>query len=175
MTRQSFSCLFLISLCLAQQGWCFVPKAAVSLETKNRFQPSALEMTPSNSNNNEKNSITGKGRTAAVSLVAAAFLLSSTVGLEPAAAFSAHDNDLFGSSEIIAGRSGGRMGGRSSMGSRSAPRSAPRSVAPSRSYNSQTTIVRPGPVIVAPTPIYSPFGFNPFGGFGTCFNNYSSE
>jgi hypothetical protein len=67
---------------------------------------------------------------------------------------------------LLAGRSGARMGGRSSgVRARSSYSS------PSRSYRSSTTIIRPmiapSPVIVSPGFGYSPFGYNPLGGFGT--------
>jgi hypothetical protein len=97
----------------------------------------------------------------AVSFVAAAFLAGSLLTVEPV--FAAGD---FGSSQIVAARSGGRAGGRSSAPrSYSAPRSVPRSNTVYRSGT--TTIVRP---MIAPSPIivspfgYSPFGYNPLGG-----------
>ena len=111
----------------------------------------------SSTHDNDNHFLTN-AKTTAASVVAAAFLFSNVLAVEPA--FAAPADDFAGSTtEILAGRSGGRMGGRSSMGSRAAP---------SRTYSrSTTTVVRPmvsSPVILAP----SPFGFgSPFGGFGT--------
>jgi len=104
----------------------------------------------------------------ATSFVAAAFLLSNTALSEPAIAFGGDvdsSNFLDSTSQVLAGRSGGRAGGRSSY--RAPPRSAPR---PSVRSSSSTTIIRPGPTIVAPpvygggfgygyNPLFSPFGF----------------
>lgn len=109
------------------------------------------------SKNDSDNHFLTSAKTTAASVVAAAFLCSNILAVEPA--FAADDAFAGSSTELLAGRSGGRMGGRSSMGSRAAP---------SRSYSrSTTTVVRPmvsSPVILAP----SPFGFgSPFGGFGT--------
>lgn len=93
----------------------------------------------------------------AASFVAAAFLAGSLLTAEPVLAAD------FGSSQIVAGRSGGRAGGRSYSPARSPSR-------PSTVYrSSSTTIVRPmaptSTVILSPMG-YSPFGYNPFGGFG---------
>lgn len=97
-----------------------------------------------------------RGQQLTAGVVAAALALGT---LQPLPA-SAHD---FGSSQIIAARSGGRAGGR-------AYRAPSRSsyAAPSRTtYRSSTTIVRP---MIAPSPvIVSPFGYgysSPFSGFG---------
>lgn len=92
----------------------------------------------------------------AASFVAAAFILGSTMG--PAPAFAMDDMD-FGSTQVIAGRSGGRAGGRSAA--RPSPSSAPsRSttvinrtyVTPSPMYS--TPMYSPG-IVVAP-PLYNP-------------------
>ena len=96
----------------------------------------------------------------AASIVASVLLAGSLLTTEPV--FAAD----FGSSQIVAGRSGGRAGGRSS----SAPRSAARSYGGGNVYRSSTTtIVRPmyapSPIIVSPFG-YSPFGYNPLGGGG---------
>lgn len=99
------------------------------------------------------------GKKLAASAVTAAVIFSAA--LPPAVAA---DKNFAGSTQVVAARSGGRMGGRSSMGSRGR--------APS-SY-SRTTVIRPAvrspSVIVAPTPFYgSPFGYSPFGPFGTYY------
>jgi hypothetical protein len=67
--------------------------------------------------------------------------------------------------EMLAGRSGGRGGGRVS---RAAPRARS---APVRTRTiERTTIIQPAPVYSSPSVIVSPFGYNPFGGFGKCCN-----
>jgi hypothetical protein len=101
---------------------------------------------------------------AAVSFMAAAFLAGNLAAVEPA--FAAADDMDFGSSQVVAARSGGRAGGRSS-----APRRAPSRSSYSAPSQSRTVINRtymqPSPVIVAP-PIYGGgFGYNPMGGLGT--------
>lgn len=115
-------------------------------------QSTALHMTPEE----------GMKR-AAVSFVAAAFLASNLAVVEPA--FAVDDMD-FGSSQVVAARSGGRAGGRSSAAR--AP-SRPSSYSSSRSSTViQRTYVQPSPVIVAP-PIYGGYGYgyNPLPGLGT--------
>jgi hypothetical protein len=99
---------------------------------------------------------------AATSFVAAAFLMSNAALMPPALAMDDMD---FGSSQVIAGRSGGRAGGRSS-GARM--RSMPSS--PSRTTIHRTTVVSP-PVYHAPSVIIAPpmmggYGYNPMGGLG---------
>ena len=79
------------------------------------------------------------------------------------------NNVMDSSSQVLAARSGGRMGGRSSMGTRGSYGGSRGSYGGGTSY-SRTTVVRPmasPSVIVDPTPIFSPFGISPFGGFGT--------
>jgi hypothetical protein len=67
--------------------------------------------------------------------------------------------------EMLAGRSGGRGGGRVS---RAVPRARS---APTRTRTiERTTIIQPAPVYSSPSVIVSPFGYNPFGGFGKCCN-----
>ena len=83
----------------------------------------------------------------AASFVAAAFILGSTMG--PAPAFAMDDVD-FGSTQVIAGRSGGRAGGRSAA--RPSPSRAP---APSRS----TTVINR--TYVTPSPMYSTPYYSP--------------
>ena len=99
------------------------------------------------------------GRKAAASFVAATYLFANVAATAPA--FAVADDVFFGgSSQVIAGRSGGRAGGRSS---------SYRSSSPSRTtYRSQTTIVRPGPTVVVPSPAFGGYGYgyNPYGGLG---------
>mmetsp|Transcript_43340 Transcript_43340/g.49180 ORF Transcript_43340/g.49180 Transcript_43340/m.49180 type:complete len:196 (+) Transcript_43340:59-646(+) len=107
------------------------------------------------------------GKNVLPGLVVGAILAISSLDATPANAFS--DND-FGSSQILAARSGGRMGGRSmgggGMGGR--PMGGSRSyAAPVRNYSSTTTIIRP---MIAPSPFgfgggYG-YGYNPLGGIG---------
>jgi hypothetical protein len=67
--------------------------------------------------------------------------------------------------EMLAGRSGGRGGGRVS---RAPPRARS---APIRTRTiERTTIFQPAPVYSSPSVIVSPFGYNPFGGFGKFCN-----
>lgn len=97
---------------------------------------------------------------AAVSFAAAAFLATNLVAVEPALALDHMD---FGSSQVLAGRSGGRAGGRSTAAR------APVRAAPSSSTTHvihRTTYVQPAPVIVAP-PVYGGYGYNPVPGLGT--------
>jgi hypothetical protein len=103
------------------------------------------------------------------SVVAAAYLFANVAYAPPA---NALDLD-FGSSQIVAGRSGGRAGGRSSSGGyrggggggRSAYSGGSSYGGASRTYSPtyrSTTIVRP---MIAPSPvIVSPFGYG--GGYG---------
>jgi len=93
---------------------------------------------------------------AAVSAVAAAFLASNLATAEPAFAL---DMD-FGTSQIVAGRTGGRAGGRSTAAR------APTSSSSTTHVIHRTTYVQPSPVIVAPAPVYS-YGYNPLPGLGT--------
>lgn len=97
---------------------------------------------------------------AATSFAAAAFLMSNVALAAPAPAFAVDDMD-FGSSQVIAARSGGRAGGRSS-----AARAAPRA-APSRSSTTviNRTYVAP-PVYSSPSVIVAPPIYNPVPGLG---------
>lgn len=118
-------------------------------------------------------------RTFAVSAVAAAYLFANIATAPPAEAF-----DDFGSTQVIAGRSGGRAGGRSSSGgyrgggggrsSYGGGGYGGRSAYGGGGYGGNTyrstTIVRP---MIAPSPIImSPYGYgggfggSPLGGFG---------
>ena len=100
----------------------------------------------------------------AVSVVTGAFL-AINVAATPALAA---DNtvDFFGSSEVIAARSGGRAGGRASSGGARSSYSRP-STSSYSTYRS-TTIVAPPPsptVIVSPPVTYG-YSYNPLGGLG---------
>eukprot|EP00537_Pseudo-nitzschia_pungens_P007766 CAMPEP_0172367138 /NCGR_PEP_ID=MMETSP1060-20121228/19402_1 /TAXON_ID=37318 /ORGANISM="Pseudo-nitzschia pungens, Strain cf. cingulata" /LENGTH=242 /DNA_ID=CAMNT_0013091269 /DNA_START=330 /DNA_END=1058 /DNA_ORIENTATION=+ len=109
-------------------------------------------------------------KTAAASVLAATLVLGAAV--EPAQALGEEFGD-FGSSQVIAARSGGRAGGRSAA-SRSAP--SARSVNPSRpSTNTNTrtttvinrTYVTPAaPVYSSPSVIVAPPVYNPMPGLG---------
>mmetsp|Transcript_14296 Transcript_14296/g.17237 ORF Transcript_14296/g.17237 Transcript_14296/m.17237 type:complete len:216 (+) Transcript_14296:54-701(+) len=99
---------------------------------------------------------------------ASAVFLGAFLASDPALALTPMDGMAadFGSTQVVAGRSGGRAGGRAGGGRRMV---APSRAGPStsRSY-SRTTVVRP---MIAPSPIMvSPFGmgygYNPMGGFG---------
>lgn len=120
---------------------------------------------------------------AATSFAAAAFLMSNVVATAPALAVDDMD---FGSTQVIAARSGGRAGGRSS-----AARMPARS-APSRSTTTvinRSTYIAPSPVIgggyggvyVAP-PIYNPIpglglsiGLNAINQIGNDMRDYRQE
>eukprot|EP00536_Pseudo-nitzschia_multiseries_P008639 jgi/Psemu1/287938/fgenesh1_pg.222_\ len=101
---------------------------------------------------------------AAASVLAAALVLAT---VEPAQAVD--DLTDFGSSQVIAARSGGRAGGRSSA-ARSAPSSMSRS--PSRPSTSSTTVINrtyvtpAAPVYSSPAVIMAPPVYNPMPGLG---------
>lgn len=101
---------------------------------------------------------------AATSFVAAAFLMTSVAAVEPAFAMDEAD---FGSSQVIAARSGGRAGGRSSA-ARAPARAPVRSSAPSSRSTTviNRTVVSP-PVVVG-SPMYGGYGYgyNPVPGLG---------
>lgn len=105
---------------------------------------------------------------AAISAVAAAFLAGNLAAMEPAFASSMDDMDYFGSSQVVAARSGGRAGGRSSA-ARAAPRpmARPSSTTTNTRVIERTRYVSPSPVIVAP-PMYG-YGYNPVPGLGKLF------
>ena len=99
----------------------------------------------------------------AASFVAAAFIMGSTMGPAPAQAMDDFD---FGSSQVIAGRSGGRAGGRSAA--RPSPSRAP---APSRSTTViNRTYVTPSPMysspMYSPGVVIAPPVYNPLPGIG---------
>ena len=106
---------------------------------------------------------------AAVSAVAAAFLAGNLAMAEPAMALMDNAPTVdFGSSQVVAGRSGGRAGGRSS-----ARMSAPRRSSYGSTSSSRTVINR---TYVAPPVMVSPYGggygygygYNPLPGIGEC-------
>jgi hypothetical protein len=146
----SLMCCFLAP----SKGSCFVPTEQHT-RTKTSFQLSRAD--------NDCNYI--KTAPMVMSIVTAAFLFSGVATAAPVYAYD-HVSGTDSSNQLVAARSGGRIGGRSSMGSRAGGYGG-------SSYTNirRTTVVRPmvssPSVIVAPTPLYSPFGFSPFGGFGT--------
>ena len=98
---------------------------------------------------------------AATSFAAAAFLMANVAAVEPAFAIDGMD---FGSSQVVAARSGGRAGGRSSAAR--APSRAP-SRAPTRSTTviNRSTYIAP-PVYSSPSVIVAPPIYNPVPGLG---------
>jgi len=99
---------------------------------------------------------------AAVSFVAAAFLASNLAVVEPAMAIDDMNMD-FGSSQVLAGRSGGRAGGRSSS-YRAPSRPSSSSSVRSTKVIQRNTYVQPSPIILSP-PVYG-YGYNPVPGLG---------
>lgn len=92
----------------------------------------------------------GDGKKAAASLICASFLLGNVLTADEAWATP----DDFGSSQVIAGRSGGRSGGRVSRGTSNSYKAT----APTRTVQRTTVIQSPAyvsPMYVAP-PVYSP-------------------
>ena len=104
------------------------------------------------------------------SVFAAAFLAANVAAVMPA--FAADQPMDFGSSQVVAGRSGGRSGGRASSGGNSR---SYRSSAPSTTYKSSTTYVAPRPttVIVAPPSYSMGYSYNPLGGLGNVAAGYA--
>ena len=103
------------------------------------------------------------GKMVAASFLTGAFLAVNAIFCADAAIAATPDLD-FGSTEIVAGRSGGRGGGRAA---RAPSRPAPRSSTTTNTRTiERTTIIQPTPVYTAPSVVVSPFGYNPFGGFG---------
>merc|ERR1719410_1132193 len=93
----------------------------------------------------------------AASVLAASFILGNVATIAPAQAI---DDSMFGSSNVIAARSGGRAGGRSSAARMSSPR-------PSSSRSTTVinrTYVAP-PVYSSPSVIMAP-SYNPCPGLG---------
>ena len=93
---------------------------------------------------------------AATSFAAAAFLMANVAAVEPA--FAA-DMD-FGSSQVVAARSGGRAGGRSS-----AARAPSRAPTRSTTVINRSTYIAP-PVYSSPSVIVAPPIYNPVPGLG---------
>lgn len=98
---------------------------------------------------------------AATSFAVAAFLMSNAATAAPAFATDGMD---FGSTQVVAARSGGRAGGRSAAG---APSRAPSRAPPSRSTTviNRTTYVAP-PVYSSPGLYVAPPVYNPIPGLG---------
>eukprot|EP00544_Gedaniella_sp_CCMP2646_P001599 CAMPEP_0202507172 /NCGR_PEP_ID=MMETSP1361-20130828/51582_1 /ASSEMBLY_ACC=CAM_ASM_000849 /TAXON_ID=210615 /ORGANISM="Staurosira complex sp., Strain CCMP2646" /LENGTH=194 /DNA_ID=CAMNT_0049141277 /DNA_START=846 /DNA_END=1430 /DNA_ORIENTATION=- len=94
----------------------------------------------------------------AASILTAAFIAANALFCADAA-MEATTPDF--PTEMLAGRSGGSGGGRVS---RAPPRARS---APIRTRTiERTTIIQPAPVYSSPSVVVSPFGYNPFGGFG---------
>lgn len=102
---------------------------------------------------------------AAASFLAGALILSNVAGVEPALAVLDNNVPDFGSSQVVAARSGGRAGGRAAPRASSSYRSAPSSYRSAPSSRSTTVInrtyVTPAPMYSAPSvyvapPLYSP-------------------
>jgi hypothetical protein len=106
-------------------------------------------------------------QTATASLIAATLILGNVVTAGPALAAASFDNhdDLtdFGSSQVVAARSGGRAGGRSA-GARAAPR--PSSSSTSRSTTRVIERTRYVPSYSSPSIILAPPIYNPLPGYG---------
>jgi uncharacterized membrane protein len=98
------------------------------------------------------------GKKVAASFLTAAFIATNVFAVD--AAFATDDFDFGGSTEIVAGRSGGRGGGRASRAPSRSSYSAP---APTRTIERTTIIQQPS---YTPSIVVSPFGYNPYGGFG---------
>jgi len=97
---------------------------------------------------------------AAASFALATFVLGNVATVAPAFAI---DDSYFGSSHVIAARSGGRSGGRSSGARSSAPRPSSSS---STTVINRNTYVSPSPMYSSPTVIMAPPVYNPMGGLG---------
>ena len=117
----------------------------------------------------------------AASVLAATFILGNVAAVAPAQAM---DDSYFGSSNVIAARSGGRAGGRSSA--RRAPsRPSSYSSRPSTTTINRTTVIAApaysSPVMMAP-PMYSPMpglglslGLNAMSNIGNDMRDYRQE
>lgn len=137
--------LFAIAVLALGSASAFAPVGS----SPTRAQTSSLEMKKSDG-----------GKLVAASFLTGAFLATNALFFADSATAATPEND-FGSTEILAGRSGGRGGGRVS---RAPARRAP---APSSTTTiKRTTIVQPTPVYAGPSVVVSPFGYNPLGGFG---------
>jgi len=139
--------MLLGSLCVAlllQSGSCFVPASS----PRGAKVASAVGMSQSDD----------QERQFAASALTAAFILSNVFSVLPAFAAPSLD-EVAGSSQFVAAKSGGRVGGRSASGSRGA--------SPSYSKSSttvqRTTIIQQAPVVVAPPVGY---GYGGYGGYG---------
>jgi hypothetical protein len=120
------------------------------------------------------------------STLAAAFLAVNLATALPVSAMMSNNIEPdFGSTEVLAGRSGGRSGGRASSGGNSRSYRAPaRSSNTYKSYSS-TTVVRPSPTVIVSPGYGGGFGYNPLGNMVTGYamgsmlggggNNYNDE
>ena len=113
-----------------------------------------------------------RNKSAAIALVSAVLLAGVITVPDAALASEPFGQDIGGTSTVLAGRSGGRAGGRSSRGgsysrSPAAYRGGGGGGA-GRTVIQRNTIVTPGATYMAPRVGfgYSPFGYNPMGGFG---------
>lgn len=132
----------------------FAPVVCGLAPSSGAKQSTALKMTPQEG-----------VKKAAVSFVAAAFLASNLGVVDPASAMDDVNGMDFGSSQVLARRSGGRAGGRSSA-ARAPARPSSTSRSSSTRVIERTTYVQPSsPVMVAP-PMYG-YGYNPVPGLGT--------
>jgi hypothetical protein len=169
MMMKSFTAIMAL-LCVSGAS-AFAPVAAP------KASMTSLQM--SGSNNEETN------KKVAASVLAATFILGSVASVAPAQAM---DDSYFGSSNVIAARSGGRAGGRSSsarMSSRPASRPAPSSSSRGSTTVINRTYVTPGygggGVYMAP-PVYNPYpglglglGLNAVNQIGNDMRDYRQE
>eukprot|EP00522_Entomoneis_paludosa_P006032 CAMPEP_0172440682 /NCGR_PEP_ID=MMETSP1065-20121228/1315_1 /TAXON_ID=265537 /ORGANISM="Amphiprora paludosa, Strain CCMP125" /LENGTH=200 /DNA_ID=CAMNT_0013189653 /DNA_START=70 /DNA_END=672 /DNA_ORIENTATION=+ len=132
----------------------FVAALFLLATSASAFAPVAVNQRAATSLEASKSSNDGF-RVAAVSTVAAAFLAANVA----APAFAAQQDMMdFGSSDVIAARSGGRAGGRASSGG--ASRSSSYRPSSSTTYRSSTTIVAPRPSVIVAPPVVG------YGGYG---------
>ncbi|KAL3923292.1 MAG: hypothetical protein SGILL_001739 [Bacillariaceae sp.] len=122
---------------------------------------------------------------AAGSLMAATFLLGNLVSVAPAVAMD--DSFDFGSSQVVAARSGGRAGGRAAPrpAARAPPRPSSRSTTNTRVIERTRYVPTPGygsPGIIMAPPMYNPLpgyglglGFNAINQIGNDMRDYRQE
>jgi len=137
--------------------FCVSGASAFTPTTMPKTAMTSLQMAGSNNEETTKK--------IAASVLAATFILGNVASVAPAQAM---DESFFGSSNVIAGRSGGRAGGRSSGARMSRPSSS--MSRPSSSYNTRSsTVINRTYVTPSPTVIMQPsygYGYNPMGGLG---------
>jgi hypothetical protein len=173
-----------ISVVLQNYSMKFLATAALALlctsSQVSGFAPVVSETSPSTSLKAWNDDAVKK---ATRSLVAATFLLGGVVSATPAFAF---DETLdFGSSQVVAARSGGRAGGRSA-GARAAPRPSSHSSTTINTRVIERTRYIPSPsyspgIIIAP-PVYNPLpgyglglGLNAINQIGNDMRDYRQE